>query len=317
MKIAYSHYELNRIAKSSRVPRQGVLLRIEENGCVGYADLHPWPELGDLSLAEQLHFLREGRLTALAKSSLRFAKLDARARSQGVSVFQGLVIPESHFLVTDLASFDASMIQEIHKGGFRRVKIKVGSQPLFETQRLTQIVEELPPEVLIRLDFNATLSWKELQDWLERGEKFLRRIDFLEDPVQWNPVHWKSIRNDWGLRVAADREGVGSDADLRVIKPALSGAVLDEQEFSQEVIPWVVTSYLDHPLGQLTAAYEAARSLKSGIPMEICGLLSHRVYEKTVFSEQLRSEGAQLLPSEGVGFGLDRLLESLVWEPLS
>jgi len=47
-------------------PREGALLRVGE----GFADVHPWPELGDAPLDEQLALLSHGQTTPLTRRSL-------------------------------------------------------------------------------------------------------------------------------------------------------------------------------------------------------------------------------------------------------
>src|SRR5687768_11414487 len=45
--------------------RKGALLRMRtDSGAEGFADLHPWPELGDLPLETQLAMLARGETTA-------------------------------------------------------------------------------------------------------------------------------------------------------------------------------------------------------------------------------------------------------------
>jgi|GEM_PF-48260 len=353
MKISVSRYELMpRRALSSRAlvydqertsrrPRLGVLLRVESNWgnkqgeqSVGYADLHPWPELGDLPLEQQLKFLRDQQLTPLTASSLRFAKIDAQARAQGVSAFQGLHIPESHYLITDLDLLDLvddKIIDQIRAEGWKRIKVKVGRHHSKEGMAkeisiLKEIASGLGDQIKLRLDFNAAFDFKSLQNWLQSAQSFLTQIDFLEDPLPWNPEHWQVIRNHWNVRLASDREGMdissarlsnefSNRVDVIVIKPAVNGGV---EAGSQKNLSRVVTSYLDHPVGQMCAAYDAAQLglLKSPDSLEICGLLSHRAYEKNLFSEQLQTSGPLLLPTPGTGWGWDEQLAQLAWEPL-
>lgn len=325
MKISFSRYELfPRASLNSRysfgrpVRRVGALLCVEEGWGRGYADVHPWSELGDLPLSEQLHLLRQGKLTPLTANSLRFAQIDGCARAQGVSAFKNLRIPESHCLVTDLESLDDAWVKRILDSGFRRIKVKVGRDAQKETQRLGELSLQLNQSVKFRLDFNASLDFESLENWLGSAEKFLDQIDFIEDPIPWDPVKWKRLRKNWRVRLACDREAEGispeilSDSvDLMVVKPAVS-----EPRCIQ--FPRIFTSYLDHPFGQLTAAYAAAVEIQksSGSSVEIGGFLSHTAYEKNEFSEQLQIQGAFLFPAEGTGFGFDSLLQSLNWEPL-
>ncbi|HYO76990.1 MAG TPA: enolase C-terminal domain-like protein [Thermoanaerobaculia bacterium] len=252
--------------------REGALLRVDG----GFADVHPWPELGDAPLDEQLALLARGETTSLTAASLRLASLDADARRRGVSLFEGLTIPESHWPGADPPA------------GFDTVKIKG--------------VQAVPEHVRIRIDFNATLT----------AEEFLRiastlpreRIDFIEDPCPYDARTWRALRSQSGLRLALDR--FSGEADVLVHKPALAA---DFPTFNGEV---VVTSYMDHPVGQFGAAYIAATNRVS----RRCGLMTHVLYEPDAFIERIERDGARLLPPRGTGIGFDELLENLSWTEL-
>ena len=62
--------------------RRGALIRVDG----GFADVHPWPELGDAPLDEQLALLARGETTPLTRASLHWARVDADARARGVSI---------------------------------------------------------------------------------------------------------------------------------------------------------------------------------------------------------------------------------------
>ncbi|HEY0158732.1 MAG TPA: enolase C-terminal domain-like protein [Thermoanaerobaculia bacterium] len=249
--------------------RAGALLRTAG----GYADVHPWPELGDAPLDEQLALLARGETTPLTRASLHLASVDGEARARGVSLFAGLTIPESHWPGNEPPE------------GFDTVKIK-GVQPV-------------PEGVRIRIDFNARLTAEEFLLLAERLPK--ERIDFVEDPCPYDAATWRELRARTGLRLALDR--FTGEADLLVHKPALS---VEFPVFRGEI---VVTSYMDHPVGQFGAAWVAATHDVS----PRCGLMTHVLYEPDAFVERVEREGARLLPPRGTGIGFDDLLESLPW----
>lgn len=249
--------------------RAGALLRVDG----GFADVHPWPELGDAPLDEQLALLARGETTALTRASLHWARVDAEARARGVSLFEGLTIPLSHW---------------------------PGGDPpaAFDTVKTKGIVP-VPDRVRIRVDFNARLTAAEFMAVAETLPR--ERIDFIEDPCPYDELVWADLRERTGLRLALDRfEGV---ADVLVHKPALQTAF---PRFNGEV---VVTSYMDHPVGQLFAAYVAATNPVSAR----CGLFTHVLYEPDAFIERVSAEGARLLAPGGTGVGFDDLLEDLPW----
>lgn len=251
--------------------REGALLRVDD----GFADLHPWPELGDRPLEEQLALLARGTPTAQTRASLALARLDGDARRRGVSLFDGLMIPESHWPGSEPPD------------GFDTVKIKE--------------VMPVPENVRIRIDFNARLT----------AEEFLRvavrlphaRIDFIEDPCPYDESMWRALREKTGLRLALDRfEG---SADVLVHKPALSDVFPKHDDV-------VVTSYMDHVVGQFGAAYVAATHRVN----PRCGLFTHVLYEPDAFIDRIETAGARLLPPRGMGIGFDDLLSALRWKRL-
>ena len=240
-------------------PREGALLRVGD----GFADVHPWPELGDAPLDEQLSLLARGETTALTRRSLWFASQLRR------DLFDGLTIPRSHWPGSDPPE------------GFDTVKIKMPGGVLPDGYRL-------------RLDFNNDAeAFARVALTLPR-----ERIDFVEDPCPYDPERWRSLRVQTGLRFALDRNVATDAVDVLVVKPAV-------QDVPKADIPIIITSYMDHPIGQLHAAYVAANS------HETCGLVTHVLYETDPFIERMQIKDARLIPPD-----FTDLLEALPWKRL-
>lgn len=258
-------------------PRHGALIRVGD----GFADVHPWPELGDAPLDEQIALLARGETTPLTRASLHLASVDGEARARGVSLFERLTIPLSHWPGAD-------------------------PPPEFDTVKIKD-VSQIPPEVRLRIDFNATLSaaaFIEIAATLPR-----ERVDFVEDPCPYDPEVWRSLREKTGLRLAFDQRGEPRGGyDVAIWKPALQTAAPRAESI-------VVTSYMDHPVGQFGAAWVAAANASRVDPR--CGLMTHVLYEPDAFIERIRTDGARLLPPEGTGIGFDDLLASLPWKRLA
>jgi O-succinylbenzoate synthase len=72
-------------------------------------------------------------------------------------------------------------------------------------------------------------------------------------------------------------------------------------------IPIIITSYMDHPIGQLHAAYVAAKHA----PEATCGLVTHVLYENDAFIERMAVKDARLVPPD-----FTDLLEALPWKRL-
>ncbi|MEK6705445.1 MAG: enolase C-terminal domain-like protein [Bdellovibrionota bacterium] len=306
----------------------GALIKVELPGIgFGYADCHPWPELGDLSLERQLKLLAEGVMTPLTCCSMRFAQMDAEARSAGKSCFNDIKIPTSHFLVIDIknlsGSLSGSLISRLSERGFKQIKVKTGRDLKHESMVIKQIHKKLLSRGIgLRLDFNSRISFKECICFIEELGEAISIVDFIEDPIPYDQEKWAELSKMSGIRLAADNwrdssDGVPDAASVLVWKPAVIERNRAYDFFSRRNGKLVVTSYLDHPLGQVCAAYEAA-VLAAAHPerMEICGLLSHLVYEQNEFSEQLEVSAARLIPPEGLGFGFDECLQRLNWKKL-
>lgn len=319
--IAYSAYELIPISviqsKSTHSKRSGALLKFQfENGTIGYADCHPWIELGDDPLELQLQWLKDGILTSLTSQSLAFATLDAKARAEGVNLFQDKTIPASHYLIANLENYQLSEVIKRVESGFTRIKIKLGNHLETEIKHLKILCEALSKSSSfsskLRLDFNLKLDPHKFEQFLQQLGPWKDRVDFYEDPFLFDFPVWTALQKKHGIILACDHQSQRLceclDSSIVVVcKPAVQSESLFQGSGTSRR---VVTSYLDHPLGQLCAAFMAT-SLSQ--PSEICGLLSHKVYQMNQFSEQLSNQGPILKPPHGTGFGFDELLEGQSW----
>ena len=300
-------------ARSSAAPREGALVRVGS----GIGDLHPWPELGDRPLDAHLASIAAGRPTPLARRTLDCATADGEAREHGVSLFDGLSIPPSHYPALGDEVPDFALLET---AGFSLVKMKAGPDRVAEIARLRSVLFPLlKTSMRLRIDFNYSIEATEVTEILESAPaRLLERIDFLEDPVPPDPDRWIEIRRRWNVMLAADREKPEADCwDVAVIKPAWESAE-DVARAIGRGKPLVFTSAMDHPVGQLWAAWNAAVTAKDN-PTSVlaCGLLSHHVYDGNPFSERLATRDAVLVPPDGTGLGFDDLLERLDWTRLS
>lgn len=325
--IAFSAYDLipnqpiqSKIAHSIRC---GALLKFHfENGTIGYADCHPWVELGDDPLKTQLKMLKEGVCTKLTAQSLAFAWCDAEARSAGINLFADKIIPPSHYLLANLENYHLAQVLKHVEEGFTRIKIKLGNHLKEEVKNLKKLCEilfeneALAKKLLLRLDFNLKLDFLKFEQFLEEIGLWKEKIEFYEDPFGFDFDVWRSLQKKHRINLACDylSERVCQGLDCSIIaihKPAVQAQTLFQAGYKR-----IVTSYLDHPLGQLCAAFTASSVQNNPIPLEICGLLSHKIYQNNAFSEQLFNDGPVLVPPGGTGFGFNELLESQTWCPL-
>lgn len=318
MRIWASRYELipraPLNAKSGVTPREGALIRIGD----GFADLHPWPELGDAPLDVQLRLLADGTPTQLGRRAIHCTRVDGEARSAGYSLFEDARIPRSHYSAP--APSEALDFQLLADVGFDRVKLKAGRDATEDAEMLMRSADSvLASPVRLRIDFNSGFGVADVHRFLESlPPDLLARIEFLEDPTPADAKSWSEVRAHWKIPIAADREKPHSSAwDVAVYKPAWEedGMVERAIEDGKTII---VTSAMDHALGQLWAA-SCAADLSRSHPdrVGVCGLLTHHLYESNAFSEQLATAQGVLVPPGGTGLGFDDLLESVDWKRLA
>lgn len=186
-------------------------------------------------------------------------------------------------------------------GSFGRpiaLKVKMGIDLHTETRLLQDWVEATPSDLRLRLDFNLSLKkidflnwWRGVKTWLEA------RLDFIEDPFEFDFFEWKNTQSQFGLKLAYDlgsrngkqekflpawinnldteakaHESEICDAfSILILKPArqrissaLESAALNKMRF-------VLTHYMDHPLGQLMGFAESLK-FRSLAPTRVLGL---------------------------------------------
>lgn len=299
-------------ARAAAQPRHGVLIRNDEGG---YGCLQTWTELGDESLDVELEALKAGQPMRLGARALRCASLDADARAKNVSLFEDLLVPKSH--ATLPISACPSMVHTLSQRGFTMGKLKVLPYIQASAERLMNLAV-IAPSWTWRLDFNATLTPDDaLQFWNILPEALRERIDFVEDPCPYDVDVWQKLQ-DAGMPLAFDLPAPGVAGMPECTHTPMHRVVKPARDRTTAGLP-VFTSYMDHPVGQVWAAYCAAKYYTSKPEHEVplCGLITHHLYEPTEFSRCL---GLKIMPDfpvpEGPGLGFGDILEKLDWQKL-
>ena len=324
LEIEFCKYQLFPAGDSTGKPREGALLKVlQENGQYGYCDCHPWPELGDAPLQEQLNLLAVGKLTSLTRQSMVFAQIDAQARLDNRNLFAGMKTPQNHYHITSGSHLTDELMERLANEGMCLIKVKVGNHFQEDCGMLHRTDTKLRAcNLKLRLDFNCKLQQKQFEELLHECSGQLDIVDFFEDPFPYDHDAWQAIRKRYSVQLACDRDSLMAisfphSCDYLVVKPAIQDVApfLTEEVRDRRL---VLTSYLDHPIGQLSGLHAAATILKK-YPERLseCGFLSHYAYNATPFSQKFNLEGSQLIPStEGTGFGYDKLLKELKWTAL-
>lgn len=305
-------------------PRQGALLKVQwPNGNTGYSDIFPWPEFGDVSIEDQLKALEKGRLSSLVEQSIWLAKKDAANRKQNKNVFVGAAKVKNHFLVNDIVNFSDSQMKELRDVGFTTLKIKVGKSIDDEAKAVIRLLRQNP--ILVRLDFNAQTDFSQFERFLSHfGPSEKARIEFVEDPIPWDVEAWKEAAKFAPVALDLEYEKVGWEDSTE--KPPFSVVVLKPaRQDMDKALRWVnkfglkmvVTSSLDHPVGNAHACAIAAE-LKKFYPNALldCGCLTMKAYRPNEFSTQIQAAGPYLKGIVGTGIGFNNLLEKIEWTPV-
>jgi O-succinylbenzoate synthase len=299
-------------ALSNRREFEGALIEIDG----GYGGIHPWPELGDPPLEKCLADLAGARRWPIVRRAVRCAEYDRVARQFEHSLFEEMEIPLSH---ATLATGTAAEITTAVEAGFTKVKLKCGRNLEHEAGLLESMAEEFPA-LGWRLDFNESLDHEQAVAFLlGLSEKTRRAIEFVEDPCPYAEGAWKEVRRQSRVNLAVDREAspLSAAAQIMVIKPAVDEPFLLAEAAINHQQRVILTSYMDHPVGQAFAAWEAAR-LELQFPglVGICGLQTHHLFEPDAFTESLGSWSPEFTAPQGHGLGFDDALAALPWTRL-
>lgn len=327
IKISYSPYQLKPQhllnSNASAEERSGFLLKVEwpEDGRVGYADLHPWTELGDASIEDQMSDLRLGRMSSQIEQSVWLADRDAHMRKEGRGIFDSMPSVRNNFIVTDFSKVNEELLAQLLKQQFTSLKVKVGRDLAKEARFVNQVAAK---GFSLRLDFNAAASLSTVKKFIhDLNPSTLSKLEYIEDPIPFDMEEWALLRQlvplaldnqfsrvDWS-------EVTAVPFDVLIVKPAkidVSKAVQICQQFKLRA---TVTSYMDHPVGVMHAL-GIAMDLKKKFPnmMNDPGCLTHTLYQMDSFSAAVTAQGPYFMGAKDVGIGFTSLLEKLTWYKL-
>ncbi|MBC7980627.1 MAG: hypothetical protein H7Y36_08715 [Armatimonadetes bacterium] len=299
-------------AVSARREFEGVLIRVGD----GHGCIHPWPELGDPTVGKCLEDLKGRRFWPIVRRAMRCAEYDHTARNAEESLFEEMEVPQSH---ATLVKGDAKELAKAVEAGFVVIKMKAGRDLEMEVKFLDEMVTAYP-KLKWRLDFNESLSGEAAESLLTGLSAQTRMaLDFVEDICPFSETAWAELRSRTKIDLAVDREAGPHRvaAQVTVIKPALDEPFLLSEAAAMYGQRVVITSYMDHPLGQAFAAWEAARMglIFPGL-VGVCGVQTHHLFDRNVFVEALGAWQPDFTIPSGTGLGFNDELADLKWEKL-
>lgn len=324
IKLSYSPYTLKPIGSLNAVSldthREGVLFKIEwSDGLTGYADLQPWPELGDPTLEEQLAGLRAGKISVQMEQTIWLARRDAEARSKKRNLFDLGTPLKNNYLLTHAEDIKPGLLDEVRSEGFDTIKVKIGRDLQEEAEALVHIAAA---GFKMRLDFNALANWQIFERFIKNLDPKVRaQIEYVEDPFPYDATAWMeakelvklAIDNQYN-KVRWDQLDTKAPFDVVVIKPAKMDVDIAIGHCQDWKLKASVTSYMDHAVGvahAMTVAMELKK--KYGDMILESGCLTHRNYKMDIFSAELDTKGPFLRRVRGTGVGFDELLEAMPW----
>jgi o-succinylbenzoate synthase len=277
--------------KGKRTSIDGFLIRVND----GYGCVQPWTEFGHQPIDDQWKSIANRATTNLVNIAIKCAELDGAARRENRSLFHELKIPESHATITDLPSQADAAIE----ARFTTWKIKA----------TTELIIPQSSNVELRLDFNGAGTYESLKKWIGNlTEQDRTRIEFIEDPFSYDENLWQKFIAETSIECAIDYALSSSlqHPFIPVWKPAWTEKPIHNNK------QLIVTSAMDHPLGQAWAAYNAGLYA----PKSLCGLRTDHLFEGDCFTQRMGIWNPQWPEIVGTGLGFDDLLEKLPWKQI-
>ena len=253
-------------SQSDRNVQPGVYAMVSfDDGLVTRSCLQSWPGLGDPSLEQCLQDLKaRDRKNPLVDKTLYWAEL-----ARDVDVSQELAA--AHSFIENSHRLVFSETEPTVLNGQQKLKMKVGLNMDKEIAQLKQW-HELNPNIQLRLDFNGKMNLGDFEYWFKDMGCLAENIEFIEDPMDYDYDLWMTLKKKYSVALALDIQAqelilaneIGSDAvDVVCCKPARNRLELMANWCVQHNKKLLFTHYMDSPLGQAFAIYEARRFLQS------------------------------------------------------
>jgi len=302
--------------------KYGCLLKFSDEQKSIYSDYHSQENFLDYSLFDLKNFFSKNNLnkleqTAQWQQSVHLSKCMFEDQTKLLSTVT------SHYLIQDVQSFDNLKLLQLETLAYNRFKIKMGKSLRAETIALRKLIEKSDYKTKFRLDFNESIAKKEFIIWLEKNKDILqKKIDFIEDPIKWDVNQWLHLQDKYKINLALDmavdplRLNVKELPNILVLKPAVQNIEALVDKFTNSDVNFVVTHYMDHPLGQLGANF-LAQKLKHNLGDRIlqCGLMGFDLFEKHEFSE-IQFKNQNFVPTKVFAkpcWGLEFILKKINW----
>ena len=285
-------------------PIKGSLLAFDfkEKG-TGYSDFLPWPAFQEEDLFEQLQQAKRGIFSQRFLLAKQNAWLDAKAREAKQSLFFGLKIPPSHYLISDLLKFNSE--KEIKKQSFQFVKTKLKASHISkQIQKIKALHGDLKP-----LKWRFDLQGQSFHPWRKLFHFLKEDLDFIEDPLErigFKNEEKSVFAEDWISSAQLKIKIIKASRDS--FKDLLKGLA------SFRWKRMIFTHSFDHPLGQVTTAFWAGKFYKVHPSFFETGAFTHPFFKSKAYPLKA---GPKFIPSQGFGFGFGASLKKRKMEKMA
>ena len=281
-------------SKSNLNFRQGLLVRLVFNHSLSVTgECAPMIEIGTENLVQAQQFL-ENRLPALigkpastecllnmdtlpaCRFALESALLSLIATQKKTSIAKILNPEHARKVKVNalLGALNDSLItsaRQAESQGFSCLKIKVGLHDIeSETNALRNLLKQISPATVIRLDANKSWTVEQTQWLLSRLEPYKSQIDSLEEPlITYNEKNYQNLQSKTGISLALDESFSSIKNFARfpvrrlVLKPMAQGGIINSYYLAKQAqaykIDTVITSSIETghglwPISNLCAA---------------------------------------------------------------
>lgn len=269
--------------------QKGALLKIVEADQYGVADICPKPELGDLSLSEEIS--KEG---PLFKRAIQLATEDLMARKAKKSLLFDKPI-KNNFLITNYKS-------KLTVPENCSIKIKGDSDVVALADYLNS---NFAKSQSLRIDFNSQLKTEEFNLFLKLVSfEVLKKFEYIEDPTVISE-HWAIWNSQVPLAADFQKTENAHFFKYRIIKPA-------RESMPENLNHFTLTSAMDHPVGVAHGLRVAQR-----VAQNDSGFLTLDLYEDCGFNKYYNQEALFLNFSKEAltdfGIGMTEELNKLKW----
>ena len=317
LQVWFSPYALSFLHGQPERLRFGALVRIQDSmGRWGYADLSPWPELGDPSLDQILADSKQGTTKhSLLTIAIDNARLFAQERE---SINHWLAHCKNEMSNNALISHPSEFhrIETLVKQGFAVVKLKIGIS-LAKEVNFINLVTSRHQSIKWRLDGNLRLDvdqWSLFWSALNTQAKLA--IEYVEDPFpfqidQWR--HWNQVvplALDFALELDEPLFSQAIDFsafNIYVVKPSRQKALSIAPQLAQRV-SISVTSQLGHSVDSIWSGWMLAQlqSQLGNRTLVTGGTLNHLVLSNSLELPYERWDSLEKIES---------VLNRLDWKP--